>query len=304
METIDAPSLFSWRQMAFAGLLIAGGWAFGYARSHRAQVQNVQDWVFSKLWSAMSEQSAERVEEFRKPLWLQAHGNVLEIGIGHGEGLMLLPHSQADDEAPKVQGITNYVAIEPNAFLHAKLVENAAKAGFTVNYDPETCPDAAPSAATDAELPTLTIVNGTLDGGPDAIPAHVLEHAPYDCILVSMVFCSVNDLRANLQAIQHLLKPGGKYLFIEHVRHTDTADTTVNAHYVPGSMNLFGWKMLQSILTPIWKPLTGNCHMNRDTGGVIRAMDGWSKVEITTHRGVENPLAKLMPLVYGMAVKQ
>ncbi|KAJ2594044.1 hypothetical protein IWW49_000154 [Coemansia sp. RSA 1797] len=301
METIDAPSLFSWTQLAFAGLLItAGGWTL--VRSHQPQVQNIQDWVFSKLWSAMSEQSAERVEEFRKPLWLQAHGNVLEIGIGHGEGLMLLPRTQSD-ESPKVQGVTNYVAIEPNTFLHAKLVENAAKAGFSVNFDAETCPNAA-SNATDSELPTLTIVNGTLDGGPNAIPSFVRDHAPYDCILVSMVFCSVDDLRANLQAIQHLLKPGGKYIFIEHVRHTDTADTTVNAHYVPGSMNLAVWKMLQNVFTPVWKPFTGNCHMNRDTGKIIREMDGWSNVEITTHRGVENPLAKLMPLVYGMAVKQ
>ncbi|KAJ2126836.1 hypothetical protein IW136_006569, partial [Coemansia sp. RSA 678] len=180
-------ALFSWTQLAFAGLLItAGGWTF--VRSRQPQVQNIQDWVFSKLWSAMSEQSAERVEEFRKPLWQQAHGNVLEIGIGHGEGLMLLPRTQSD-ESPKVQGITSYVAIEPNTFLHAKLVENAAKAGFSVNFDAETCPDAAPNAA-DSELPTLTIVNGTLDGGPNAIPSFVREHAPYDCILVSMVFCS------------------------------------------------------------------------------------------------------------------
>ncbi|KAJ2850809.1 hypothetical protein IWW36_001624 [Coemansia brasiliensis] len=297
--------LFSWKHLALGILAVVMGWTFNYLHTHPAESKELQDWVFSKLWSHMSQVNSRRIEEFRKPMWSKVQGKVLEIGVGHGEALMLLPHSGSQGQL-QVQGIHSYVAVEPNAFLHPRLAQTAAKAGFAVKYDPETCPDAAraSSTASNKDLPELTIVNGTLDQAPAHIPGYIRSHGPYDYAIASMVLCSVDNVRANLHAIQDLLAPGGKFIFIEHVHHTDSSDTTVNSQYTPGSLNLVLWKTVQSVLTPVWKAGTGNCHLNRDTGRLIREMGGWSKVDIQTHRGSDGIIEKLTPLTYGIAVKE
>ncbi|KAJ2673286.1 hypothetical protein IWW42_002296 [Coemansia sp. RSA 1085] len=300
---LDTGRMFSWKHLALGLLAVVTGWTFHYLRTHPAESKGLQDWVFSKLWSHMSQVNAQRIEEFRKPMWSQVHGKVLEIGVGHGEALMLLPHAGSQSQH-KVQGISSYVAVEPNAFLHPRLAQTASTAGFAVKYDPETCPDAASTSSANKDLPELTIVNGTLDQAPAHIPGFIRNHGPYDYAIVSMVLCSVDNVRANLHAIQELLAPGGKLIFIEHVRHTDSSDATVNPQYTPGSLNLQLWKTVQSVITPVWKAGTGNCHLNRDTGRLIREMGGWSKVDIQTHRGSDGIIEKLTPLVYGIAVKE
>ncbi|KAJ2077887.1 hypothetical protein H4R24_004853 [Coemansia sp. RSA 988] len=302
---------YPWRRVVFGCLIVLLCWGIGIYRQNKvaadAKAKQLQDWAFSKLWSHMSTQNAERVDIYRKPLWAQVQGNVFEIGAGHGEPLMLLPRgtSALTKDGTGVRGITHYVAAEPNAFLHTRLAENAAAAGFSVQYDANTSPDAAEynAASAASKLPVLTIVNGTLDNAPTTIPKYIRDHGPYDYAIGSMVMCSVDNVQANLQAIQDLLVPGGKFIFIEHVRHTDEADSTVSAEYQAGSMDLSKWRRVQDMLTSVWPLLTGNCHLDRDTGKLIREMKGWSSVEMQTHRGTSGVLDKLTPLVFGIATK-
>ncbi|KAJ2616334.1 hypothetical protein H4S08_000828 [Coemansia sp. RSA 1365] len=302
---------YPWRRVVFGCLVVVLCWSIGIYRQNKdaadAKAKQLQDWAFSKLWSHMSAQNAERVDIYRKPLWAQVQGNVFEIGAGHGEPLMLLPRGKngLTKDGTGVRGITQYIAAEPNSFLHERLAENAAAAGFAVQYDANTSPNGAEfnAASAASKLPVLTIVNGTLDDAPAVIPKYIRDHAPYDYAIGSMVMCSVDNVQANLQAIQDLLVPGGKFIFIEHVRHTDEADSTVRAEYKAGSMDVSMWRRAQEMLTSVWRLFTGNCHLDRDTGKLIREMKGWSSVEMQTHRGTSGVLDKLTPLVFGIATK-
>ncbi|KAJ1843226.1 hypothetical protein LPJ73_005552, partial [Coemansia sp. RSA 2703] len=107
---------------------------------------------------------------------------------------------------------------------------------------------------------------------------------------------------ANLKAIFKLLKPGGKFVFAEHVRHTDDQDATAEG-YQRGDIDLAFWRRIQNAISPIWALLFGDCRLDRDTGKLIATMRGWSKVEYKTARQTSNPLTKLTPIVYGVAVK-
>ncbi|KAJ2019330.1 hypothetical protein GGI14_001674 [Coemansia sp. S680] len=219
-------------------------------------------------------------------------GNVLEIGPGLGESLLQLSRKKLG---------SRYVALEPNPYLHEALAENAKKAGFgSIHYDLLTCPNAA-ELNTGGETPVLSIVNGTLDG---MVPQYVRDHAPYDTVVSSLVLCSVDNPQATLDSILELLVPGGRFVFIEHVRHTDEMDLSVDASvYASGSFNIKAWGWMQELLTPIWSLVGGNCHLNRRTAQLLDDMKGWSSVRYTTLRLSGSMIDKLGPFIYGVATK-
>ncbi len=69
----------------------------------------------------------------------------------------------------------------------------------------------------------------------------------FDTVAATLVFCSIPDPDMALKEVYRVLKPGGQFLLLEHVkRNTPVA----------------GW--LQDHLTPMWKHMAGNCHLNRD----------------------------------------
>ncbi|KAJ2302394.1 hypothetical protein IWW54_006046, partial [Coemansia sp. RSA 2705] len=80
-------------------------------------------------------------------------------------------------------------------------------------HDPSTYPE-RPDAKNPDGLPELTIVKATLDGVPANI-AYIRKHVLFAIVIVSMVLCSFDNVRANLQAIQTLLVPGSKFIFIK-----------------------------------------------------------------------------------------
>lgn len=69
----------------------------------------------------------------------------------------------------------------------------------------------------------------------------------FDTVAATLVFCSIPNPKRALSEVYRVLKPGGQFLLLEHVRR----DTPVA-----------GW--MQDHLTPVWKHLAGNCHLNRD----------------------------------------
>ena len=90
------------------------------------------------------------------------------------------------------------------------------------------------------------------DASLEALPA---APASLDAVVCSLVLCSVPDQQAALKEIQRVLKPGGKLVFLEHV----AAD---------GNPNRLKW---QHRIEPVWKHLTGNCHLTRRTEAAITA---------------------------------
>ncbi|KAJ2439064.1 hypothetical protein GGF42_008087 [Coemansia sp. RSA 2424] len=277
---------YPWRRVLFGCSVVLLCWGIGLYREYQEEadmrIKQAQDWAFAKIWTHASASSALRVDPYRGPLWKeQIRGSVLELGPGLGEALLLLTPAKID----------KYVVLEPNTFLHSELSDNARRAGFAMHYDLLTCPDAAEHNTEDSDkLPMLALVNATLDD--EVIPRYVADHAPYDTVVSSLVLCSVDSLQATLDSVWALLAPGGKFVFVEHVRHG----------------NAKNWGLVQDVLTPVWSLVADNCHMNRRTGQALDAMKGWSSVEYSDITGASDDeqriVDKLMPLIYGVATKE
>ncbi|KAJ1960232.1 hypothetical protein GGI12_003913 [Dipsacomyces acuminosporus] len=294
---------YPWFRVLLGCTMVILCWSIGYYKENRervdAVVKRAQDWGFDKLWQQISGVSAKRIHPYRKELWSEVHGNVLEIGSGYGEAFSLLPRAKSNEQAVDSGRILKYIALEPNAFLHQKLDDNAQSNGFLVQYDKHTCPDATVTSSDKAAKagPLLTIVNGTLDD-PLSIPKYIQSNAPYDYILSSLVLCSVDDVKTNLQSIYQLLKPGGKFIFIEHIRHSSSsAKTGANPEF-----NIDMWRKIQDVLTPVWSIFSGSCHLDRQTDVLLKEV-GWKSIEFKSVVRSDSILEKLTPLIYGVAKK-
>jgi SAM-dependent methyltransferase len=100
------------------------------------------------------------------------------------------------------------------------------------------------------------------------------EDSSFDTAVFTLVLCTVPDPRAALAEAARILKPGGKLLFVEHVRAGD-----------PG---LAGW---QDRLEGPWKFLADGCRCNRDTIANIEASP------FTVERVDSGRLPKAPPLI-------
>lgn len=86
--------------------------------------------------------------------------------------------------------------------------------------------------------------------------AQQLPFAPdsFDAVVATLVFCSIPKPRQALGEIARVLKPGGKFYNIDHVR---AGQPTIG--------------VLQDALAPAWKAISGGCHLNRDTEATLHA---------------------------------
>ena len=80
------------------------------------------------------------------------------------------------------------------------------------------------------------------------------EDDSFDSIVCTFTLCTIPDAVAALKEMRRVLKPGGKLLFSEHGLAPDAP--------------VVRW---QNRITPIWKPLAGGCHLNRDIPALINA---------------------------------
>jgi ubiquinone/menaquinone biosynthesis C-methylase UbiE len=103
----------------------------------------------------------------------------------------------------------------------------------------------------------------------------------FDTVVSTLVLCTVPDQDSALDEVRRVLRPGGRLLFIEHVR---AAGSTAR------------W---QDRLEPLWGRLLGGCHPNRDTVAAIEE----AGFEIETFESFHPPvfLSSLTPHVQGSA---
>lgn len=151
--------------------------------------------------------------ERRRRLLADARGRVLEVGGGTG---LNLPHYRAGD-------IDSVVVVEPDGAMRTRLLRRVA------------------SAAVPVEVHETTIESAALPG------------ASFDTVVATLVLCTVDDQAAALAEIKRVLAPGGRLLFLEHVRSP-------------------GWRgRAQEVLTPLWsRTLGAGCHLDRRTLDAIR----------------------------------
>ncbi|KAJ1801849.1 hypothetical protein LPJ56_006332, partial [Coemansia sp. RSA 2599] len=78
------------------------------------------DWLFSAAWVIESERNDGKVNVYRKTLWPDISGKVLELGPGYAQSLQFLRHTTLKDgsEAVDPAVIKSYTVIEPNTFLY------------------------------------------------------------------------------------------------------------------------------------------------------------------------------------------
>ena len=115
-------------------------------------------------------------------------------------------------------------------------------------------------------------------------PAEELPFAAesFDFVISTLVLCTVDDPDRALAEIHRVLRPGGRLIFLEHVRSEDP--------------RLAGW---QDRLHGPWVFIGHGCHCNRPTlESIERARFSVSALERDRFRGAP---AIVRPLIAGVA---
>jgi SAM-dependent methyltransferase len=174
--------------------------------------------IFAATYDRLLARSEARgLAERRHQLLSQARGRVLEIGAGTGLNLVHYPAG----------AVTSVVALEPDGAMRRRLEERIAAGAAAV-----------PTLVVDAEVGRASFA----------------EHS-FDTVVSTLVLCTVADPAAAVADIQRWLTPGGRLLFLEHVR-------------APG---LAG--RLQRVTAPVWRWTAAGCHLDRDTLAMLRRAD-------------------------------
>ena len=91
-----------------------------------------------------------------------------------------------------------------------------------------------------------------LDASAEALP---VPPRSFDTVLATLVLCSVQDPERVVSEIDRVLRPGGTFLFLEHIAAP------------PGTWT----RRAQAVLEPLWKRVAGNCHLTREVGPLLEA---------------------------------
>ncbi len=177
--------------------------------------------------------------ERRHALLASAGGRVIEIGAGTGVNLAHYPDA-----------VTDLVLTEPEEPM-AKRLEKRAQS------EPNDRP--------------VTVVRTAAESLP-------FPDNHFDTAVCTLVLCTVRDPERTLSELDRVLKPGGRLLFLEHVRSDDP--------------RLAKW---QDRFAPLWRRLGHGCNCNRPTPELIRSR--FENVEIE-----EGELPKAPPIVRPLRV--
>jgi ubiquinone/menaquinone biosynthesis C-methylase UbiE len=117
--------------------------------------------------------------------------------------------------------------------------------------------------------------NITLRQAPaEALP---FPDASFDAVVSTLVLCTVSDPAAALAEIHRVLRPGGKLVFIEHVRADGLAGR------------------VQRLIRRPWRYFGAGCNIDRATGDAMRD----ASFALTTLKRTK--FMPIMPVIYGVA---
>ncbi len=202
--------------------------------------------LLAAVYDRMNEGTeAACLQEWRAALLRDLSGDVLEVGAGTG---MNLPHYPRE--------LARLVVSEPDPHMRRRLlVRVPARIG------------------TPAEV---------VDWSVGALP---VPDESFDAVVATLVLCSVPDLGRAIGEIRRVLRPGGRFVFLEHVA----------ADQRPRRLR---W---QRRVEPVWRRIAGNCHLTRRTGDAI-AEAGFQVVELT-RASMRKAWPLVRPTIRGVAVK-
>ncbi|KAL0538879.1 hypothetical protein IC582_023046 [Cucumis melo] len=208
-----------------------------------------EDFFASFLANSMKSYE-EEIADYKSQMFANLSGKaqkVLEIGIGAGPNLKYY----AGDEGVQVYGV------DPNQKMEKYAREAAQNAG----------------------LPPENFVFKQAVG--EAIP---LPDASVDAVVGTLVLCSVTNVDMTLKEVKRVLRPGGLYIFVEHVAAKE--ETML--------------RFMQNVLDPLQQIVFDGCHLTRTTGSNIIGA-GFSNVDL--NMASFSSLAFINPQVYGIAYR-
>ncbi len=91
----------------------------------------------------------------------------------------------------------------------------------------------------------------------------------FDAVVATLVFCSIPDPTLALSEIARVLRPGGRFYSIDHVR----CDTPALG-------------ILMDAIAPVWKIVTCGCNVNRRTEHILRGAGFTLRARRTALAGV------------------
>lgn len=145
------------------------------------------------------------------------------------------------------------IGLEPNPFMQSHLKEKAEELYLDIEIITDTAED-------------IPLADGSVDG-----------------VASTLVLCSVDNLNRALAEIKRILKPGGRFVFIEHVA-------------APKKTFL---RRLQQGVEPLWRRMADGCHPDCETWKAIESA-GFQNLEIE-HFRLSLPIVG--PHIMGKAVK-
>ncbi len=108
------------------------------------------------------------------------------------------------------------------------------------------------------------------------------DDGSFDTVVSTLVMCSVNDPARSIVEIARILRPGGEFRFMEHVRGEG-----------------FTRERFQDLMTPVWRAIGDGCHPNRSTVSTVRQ----TGLEIVETRSFSFGPYPIRPHIAGVARK-
>jgi SAM-dependent methyltransferase len=205
-----------------------------------------------RLFAWMMGQRSPTYESFnaarKRALLGSLNGEILEIGPGAGPNL------------PFYSSGVHWLGVEPNPFMQPYLLKTLRELGW-----PPARYHIDPGDAKGIRLPA--------------------KDASMDAVVATLVLCSVPNLEASLQEILRVLKPGGRFVFIEHV----------------AAQSGTRLRSMQNLIQPVWTVVGDGCHPNRETWTPIEQA-GFARTEIEHFTFPGGALVG--PHIAGTAVKE
>jgi SAM-dependent methyltransferase len=150
---------------------------------------------------------------------------------------------------------SSLIAVEPNPAMHARLRRAARRSGVHLDL---------------REVP--------------AEQTH-LPDASAEVVISSLVLCSVGDPGQVLAEVRRVLRPGGRFVFVEHVAAAE------------GSL----LRRLQRVVRAPWGWCFEGCSCERDLAAMVRAA-GFDSVAIESYR-LRSPFLPFNPQIAGVATR-
>ncbi len=213
--------------------------------SIKSQPQSSPGWYKSVFAWMMAHLSAE----YEQAVGDRKHSLFATI---HGNVLEIGPGTGPN--LPYYPKDIHWIGIEPNPYMHPYLQEEAEKLGLNIDIRAGT------AERIDAEDNSI------------------------DAVVSTLVLCSVPNLSATLQEIIRILKPSGRFVFIEHVA-------------APKGTFL---RRIQSGIKPIWKVIADGCNPDRETWIALEN----AGFESVNYQHFEAPFPIVSPHIMGIATKK